>query len=154
MARLAFLLALFSTLVFAESYKDAYNKFAESAQIQDIITAMLDEHLLMESLEAQLDYNNITLDKNTKEQLVSIIKETLKDAKVDFEKYIFSAYEEYFSQDDLLELMAFYDTEIGKKLSQFNVFINKNSVIESENILKHYFPKMTEKIEKLLESTK
>lgn len=158
LGRLALLFALFTTLVFAESYKDTYDRFAQYAGIDRQISIMLDEELLLEAFETQLQSYNIDISQDRKKGVVKIIKETLQKAKPDFEEYFFQLHKKHFSQDDLMELISFYQTDIGKKVMEFNISTVKAAAIDgeetAENILGKYYPEMVEKIEELLQSTK
>lgn len=153
MAKLALILLLFSSL-FAESYENTYARFAEVARFDEIIASSLDEKVLLESIEMQFNYSGISVNDDIKKNLVTIVQETLQEAKPEFEQYFFETYKKYFSQDDLLDLIAFYQTEVGDKLIELNIFLTQSSFKTSEDILSKYYPAMIEKIQKLLESTK
>lgn len=156
MKKLAFFLALFSSLIthsFAESYEETYARFAEVAGLDKVFDSIINEQYLMQSLEQQVIVMGIGFSKNMKAKLVGAIKEVFQNAKPEYDKYIFEIYKKHYTQDDLIELIAFYNTPVGKKTLKFQDELTLEGILESEKIIAKYRPLMIEKIREILESS-
>lgn len=156
MKKFAFFLALFLSLIthsFAESYEETYARFAEVARLSEAFESIINEQYLMQSLEQQATIMGAGFSKNTKANLVGAIKEVFQNAKPEYDKYIFELYKKHYTQDDLIELIAFYSTPVGKKTIKLQDELTVEGTLESEKIIAKYRPIMIEKIREILESS-
>lgn len=157
MKKFALFLALFSSLIthsFAESYEETYARFAEVARLSESFDLVVDEQYLAHSLEQQAVIMGADFSKNTKAKLVGAIKEVLQKARLEYDKYLFEAYKKHYSQGELAELIAFYSTPVGKKMTKLQGTLAKEGAIAGEKIISKYQPQLIERLEKLLESAK
>ncbi len=156
MKKFAFFLALFLSLIthsFAESYEETYARFAEVARLSEAFDSIINEQYLMQSLEQQATIMGAGFSKSIKAKLVGAIKEVFQNAKPEYDKYIFELYKKHYTQDDLIELIAFYSTPVGKKTIKLQDELTLQGTLESEKIIAKYRPIMIEKIREILESS-
>lgn len=156
MKKFALFLALFLSLIthsFAESYEETYARFAEVAGLDTVFDSIINEQYLMQSLEQQAIVRGVGFSKSKKAKLVGAIKEVFQNAKPEYDKYVFELYKKHYTQDDLIELIAFYTTPVGKKTIKLQDELTLEGTLESEKIIAKYRPIMIEKIREILESS-
>lgn len=157
-ARFVCALFLVSAPLYAEqaapsaSYKKTFEKFLEisqsNAMLKDISDGKAAEQIIAQITKGR----DIT--KAQKDKVTRIVRDTFSSIAKDLESQILLLYHKYYTEQDLNDLIALYQTPAGKKLANNAVATLRDSQELAQAMLIQYFPKMESQIHQILAESK
>lgn len=135
------------------SYKKAYEKFLEISKSNAVLNSLTNGQtfdMLLKQIEAEAGSGITPAQKKEIEKIMRTtfteISNTMKDAMLEI-------YQKYYTESDLNELSAFYQSGVGKKFADnmMNVIYDSQELVQF--IIVRYLPEMQQKVEAVLEQS-
>lgn len=155
---ICFVCTLFLSSLYAEqaapsaSYKKTFEKFLEisqsNAMLKDISDGKAAEQIIAQITKGQ----DIT--KAQKDKVTRIVRGTLSNVAQELGDKMLLLYHKYYTEQDLNDLIALYQTPAGKKLANNAVATLRDSQELAQAMVIQYFPKMESQIHQILAESK
>lgn len=136
----------------SKSYKKAFETFLEisqsNAMLKDISDGKVADQLIAQITKGQ----DIT--KAQKDKVTRIVRGTLSNVAQELGDKMLLLYHKYYTEQDLNDLIALYQTPAGKKLASNAVAIFNDSQELAQTIVIQTLPAMEKQIRQILTESK
>lgn len=130
------------------SYQEILKQFLEISRTNAILKEINGDELIKQITKEQ-DMTETQVNKIT-----HIVHNAFSSIVKDLESQMPLLYSKYYTEQDLQDLIAFYQTPAGKKLATNAVAIFNDSQKLAQTIMSQYLPKMESQIRQILTESK
>lgn len=130
------------------SYQETLKQFLEISRTNAILKEINGDELIKQITKEQ-DMTETQVNKIT-----HIVHNAFSSIIKDLESQMPLLYSKYYTEQDLQDLIAFYQTPAGKKLATNAVAIFNDSQKLAQTIMSQYLPKMESQIRQILTGSK
>lgn len=130
----------------SQSYKKAFEKFLAVSKTNVVINNLKDGQSIDMLLNHILSKAN-TATAAQKKEIEKVVRATFRQIADDLQEAMLEIYQKYYTEADLNELSAFYQSGVGKKLADNTMNIMRDSQELVQVLGARHFPEMDHKLQ-------
>lgn len=142
------LLIFFANAVFAD-FNTLFDEFMKVSKMDERIQKSISIIKIDEIVNAEINDRRVKTSK--KKEAEAIFKKYLNEMLNESTKYIKKMYENHYTQDDLRAMIAFYKSNVGKKVAQASLEMEEELQNLIVGMVVKYLPQMQREIKSALQ---